>query len=286
MAKSKVKAKRLGAALRQSRESAGLSLRDAAKGVGWDFNRLHRIEKGQGPYNPEEISGLLGLYRVTGDRRDRILATVRSLDEPGWWELAGVTKTMGALADYENDAQKITEWAPLLIPGLLQTMDYARSAIGFDPNLDTADIEARLTVRVRRQQILKGDVEYRVFLGLTALKATVGSREILARQLAALLNIGQQDNITLRVVLPEADARGALLGPFSVLEFDEWQPVVDVENLRGTVFLDTEEHTGIYLGVLSQLNAVALGETESMRLIERLKEEVEGSADEQRVAQV
>src|SRR5690606_1872070 len=197
--------------------SAGLSLRDAAEGVGWDFNRLHRIEKGQGPYNAEEISGLLGLYRVTGDRRERILATVRSLDEPGWWELAGVTSTMGALADYENDAQKITEWAPLLIPGLLQTMDYARSAIGFDPNLDTADIEARLTVRVRRQQILKEEVEYRAYLGLTALRSPVGGRQALARQLAALLKIGQQDNVTLRVVLPDVDAQGALLGPFTAL---------------------------------------------------------------------
>lgn len=262
------KAKGLGAQLRVCREKAGLNLREAAEAVDWDKSTLSRLETGKRKMTVEEVAQLLGVYRVRGAAKDELLATVRTMDEPGWWDqgLQGLPKESLTLAEYEADAAKITNWAPLLIPGLLQTMDYARAwmlATGTDPG----GVELRLTARLRRQQILNTDLNYVAFIGESALRTSVGDAATSARQLAAIREIGKRRNVSIRVVPSVAGPHGGQLGSFVALEFPSAPAVVVVELLRSSVFMDDDRQTGPYLETLSRLARVALGETESARLI-------------------
>jgi transcriptional regulator with XRE-family HTH domain len=262
------KAKGLGAQLRVCREKAGLNLREAAEAVDWDKSTLSRLETGKRKMTVEEVAQLLGVYRVRGAAKDELLATVRTMDEPGWWDqgLQGLPKESLTLAEYEADAAQITNWAPLLIPGLLQTMDYARAwliATGTDPG----GAELRLTARLRRQQILNTGLKYTAFIGEPALRTPVGDAATSARQLAAIREIGKRRNVSIRVVPNGTGPHEGQLGSFVALEFTTAPPVVLVELLRSSVFMDDDRQTGPYLETLSRLTHVALSETESARLI-------------------
>lgn len=271
-----VKDKRLGTELRASREAAGLTLSAAAADLGWDKSKLSRTENGLRTANPDEVATLLGLYKITGERYDRLLATAKTLDEPGWWQqgLPGLPSDSGILADYESEAAKITHWAPLMIPGLLQTMDYSRAWMQADGIPDN-DVEVRLTVRMRRQHVLVSEsVDYVAYLGEAALRTPVGSAPVMTRQLDALLKASRRPNVSIRVVPTGVPTGRGQLGPFFALEFDEWSPVVHVELLRSGIFMDVDELTGPYLETVRHLDGVGLSEDETARMITRVKDEV------------
>jgi transcriptional regulator with XRE-family HTH domain len=170
------KAKGLGAQLRLCREKAGLNVREAAEAIDWDKSTLSRLETGKRNMTVEEVAQLLGVYRVRGQLRDDLLATARTMDEPGWWEqgLWGLPKESATLADYESEAIRITDWAPLLVPGLLQTREYATAWMLAD-GIPVNAVEVRATARIRRQRILDSGVQYRAFVGEAALRAPVGN---------------------------------------------------------------------------------------------------------------
>lgn len=265
------RAKGIGAELRRIRDSVGLSLRSAADQLGWDKARLSRIETGQQNPTVEDVSALLAIYGIIGDEREILLEAVRAVDEPGWWEkVQGMTKESAALADYESEAHELVNWAPLLLPGLLHTLDYAGAVmemygIGHD------DVGLRLGARRERQRAVAGK-PYTAYIGLAALNAKTGGAQVMAAQLRALL--GRED-VIIRVVPQEAAHLGQL-GAFMLLRFPAAPSVVHVELLSSGVFHDTAELTGLYESAVAQIDSVAMSETQSARAIERIRKEMEG----------
>lgn len=266
------RAKGIGAQLRALRDDAGLSLRVAAEAVGWDKGRLSRIETGQQNLTLEDAAALLAILRVTDERREHVLNTVRTADEPGWWERnLGTTAESAALADYESQAVSIADWAPLLIPGLLQTMDYAHAYMEVC-GISSSDIGPRLVVRAQRQRAVEGK-PYTAYIGETALRTVVGSRRVMIAQLDALI---QRAGVSVRVVPASTPAHLGQLGGFLALHFEAAPMVVHVELLKSGVFHDEDELTKPYEQALNQVAGVAHSETESARLIRSIRKEMEG----------
>ncbi|WP_063713764.1 helix-turn-helix domain-containing protein [Amycolatopsis nigrescens] len=268
------KMKSVGAQLRGCRESVGLLLREAAVLVEWDKSKLSRVENGERTINPEEAAHLLGVYRIRAQVREEILRVVRTLDEPGWWgqgqqDLEGLPKETSVLADYESEASRLSNWEPLMVPGLLQTMEYARAFL-LGTGADPAGTDLRLAARFRRQQILNSGVKYVAFLGESALHTPVGDSALMARQLAWIKQTATRPNVLVRVVPTQVGPHGGQRGPFTVLEFPDAQPVVMAELLRSSVFIDEARQIAPYLETLMHLVSVALSETDSARLISRL----------------
>ncbi|HWE90964.1 MAG TPA: helix-turn-helix transcriptional regulator [Pseudonocardiaceae bacterium] len=274
------KAKGLGAELRILRQRAGMTLEDAAKPVDLSKTILSKLETGHRNIAFQEAVGLLALYGVVGEERDRVLTLARSVDDPGWWEVGipGMTRESAALADYEAMATGIVSWAPLLMPGLLQTMDYARAFLGIY-GLPSHVIEARLTARLRRQQTMwRPDVTYTAYVGESALRTVVGGATIMTAQLHALLDAQRRSNITVRVVPPGVGAHLGQLGAFLKLNFPAITSVVHVELLHSGVFHDEPALTDPYVKAVAQLAEVALSATESTRMIATVAHEMEGQA--------
>lgn len=263
--------KGIGAQLRVLREEAHLTVRAAATAVGWDKGRLSRIETGNQIITIEDVAALLAILGVTDERRDQMHALVRN-DEPGWWEKnLGVTKESATLADYESRATEVVSWAPLLIPGLLQTMDYANAFMDLY-GISSDDIGLRLGARARRQRAVSG-TPYAAYLGEPALRTIVGDRRVMAAQLAALID---RDDISVRVVPAAARAHLGQLGAFLLLRFPVAPTVAHVELLSSGVFQDDPRLTAPYETALAQVGSVALGETESASLIVNIRREMEG----------
>lgn len=265
------RAKGIGASLRRLREATGLLLTDAADRLGWDKSRLSRIESGKQNPTVEDVAALLAIYGVTGGEREQLLEAVRSVDEPGWWEkTTGVTKESAALADYESEATELISWAPSVLPGLLQTMDYAAAVMELY-GISQRDIGRRLGVRRERQRNIAGKA-YTAYLSEAALAAMFGGPRVMDAQLGALLD---RDGVTIRVVPAKAAHLGSI-GAFIMLRFPEASTVVHCEMLTTGAFHDTPELTGLYEDAVAQVEAVAMSETESVQAIRRVREELKG----------
>ncbi|MGQ0840611.1 Scr1 family TA system antitoxin-like transcriptional regulator, partial [Actinokineospora sp.] len=125
----KPKAVALGSALRQARLDKGIKLREFAMRIDRDPAMLSRWETGDRLPKPEQVARILTVLDVGNDRYADIMTLVHGTDEPQWvaTTLPEQRQQMSAFLDYEQNATAITEVAPLLIPGLLQTTDYIRT---------------------------------------------------------------------------------------------------------------------------------------------------------------
>lgn len=266
------RARALGAQLRDCRDECGMTVRAAAESVGWDKSTLSRMETGARAPALEEVAQLLGVYRVVGELRDEVLRMARAVDEPGWWEHGnkGLPRSTTALASYEAEATRITDWEPLIIPGLLQTAEYTRSWLLAD-GVERDGVHVRVTARTQRQRILRSRLQYNAFIGESAVRTPVGDCATMARQLAALREAACRSTISVRIVPCDAGPHRGQIGAFHEMEFADAPPVVLVELLRSSLFMDEQWQTMPYSEAAGQLANVALSETESAHLITRMQ---------------
>ncbi|MBP2323444.1 transcriptional regulator with XRE-family HTH domain [Kibdelosporangium banguiense] len=271
------KAKGLGTELRILRERAKKKQADAARALGVSVQVISRLETGNRNISEEEVLVLLTVYEVAiaSPKREQLLMMARTLNDPGWWEhdMPGLTQESATLADYEERARRITSWAPLLIPGLLQTMSYSRAYM-LDDGIAPSEVEGRLTTRLRRQhRLTRSDVQYVAIIGEPALSGL--DPALAAEQYASLLAASARPNISIRVVPIGRLKHAGRLGGFLALELENEEPVVHVELARSGVFLDEPSLTGPYFDTLAGVSEVALSETESSQWISHRKGEME-----------
>jgi hypothetical protein len=206
------------------------------------------------------------------EQRDSLVRRAKSIDEPGWWSrpLPGVPEELGALASYESDANAITDWSINIIPGLLQTYEYAMAYL-VDEGVSREDMEMIWMARLRRQQVLP-KVDYTAFIGEAAIRTPFGGREFLG-QLKHLVDATRR-GIGVRVVREHRPIAPLVLS-WMLLEFPDSPPIAHVELLRGGIFLH-EPEVEPYVNRRSVLHKIALSTAESRDMLKKLIELGEG----------
>lgn len=261
----------IGARLRAIREQrTDLSLEAAARLLAWSPATMSRIENGRRHISTEDVASILTAYRIPSAERDEILAEVRAENASGWWDrpLPGVPAEMGTLASYEADANSLTNWAVSLVPGLLQTEDYAMALmLSQDHPQDVADL--RWVARRRRQKIL-GTVDYRAYINETALRTPFGGPEGHRKQLRHLLH-ARERGISIRVV-PEHLPVGLISHSWLYMTFPHATPVVNVEVAGGGVYLH-DDQAEPYVTLLTRLDHIALSTSESQTMLRSILKE-------------
>src|SRR4051794_31681704 len=127
--------RRLAAELRRLRKEAGLSLENVVEqlGSGWTVSKISRIENRKIGINTKDLRALLDVYNVTDQAfRDQLSEIARRASERGWWQSYGsgvIPSEYANLIGLEEEAATIRNYEPELVPGLLQTADYARAVI-------------------------------------------------------------------------------------------------------------------------------------------------------------
>jgi transcriptional regulator with XRE-family HTH domain len=271
------KAQGLGAELRKIRkERVGRSMASIAEQLGWSESKISRMETGQQPITSEEAASLLAILGVVGDEHAKLMAMARTPNDPAWLDNVrdGLPEESITLATYESEATRLTNWSPLLVPGLLSTLDYSRAFMLAD-RVAEPDIGKRLMARAKRQeQVLGSGVEYRAYIDETVLRFNrVGDDQILRNQLRHLLEVGERDNVTIRLISVNSDGHSGLISPFMMIEFELTPPVVHVELSRSGVFLSNESETAPYRETLAQLSSISMDEADSLRAIEAMLRE-------------
>jgi transcriptional regulator with XRE-family HTH domain len=263
----------IGAQLRAiRRQQTSLSLEAAAELLQWSAPTMSRTENGKRRITAEDVATILATYRVPIEQRNALVARAKAIDEPGWWSrpLPGVSDNTGALASYEAEARTVIDWSINVIPGLLQTYEYAKAyMLDFGESLE--NVESLWMARLRRQQVVPA-VDYTAFIGECALRTSFGGQAF-AGQLRHLLDANKR-GIGIRVV-PAFRPHAALLQSWMLLEFPDSPPIVHVELLRSAVFLHNEE-TDPYVEHHARLQKIAFSITESRDMLKRLIEQLEG----------
>jgi hypothetical protein len=216
------------------------------------------------------VRSLARVYDLPDERRDELLSRASAPVALGWWDRppAGVTSSLGALASYEHEAVRLTDWSPGVIPGLLQTKEYS-IAVMQDWGVPAGDVNARIGARIQRQELLnRRQVDYTAYIGLAALDNRLCGPDDFVRQLRHLVRMSQRDGVTVRVVeKPTSYA----LSSWYLLHFADTGSVVHLEHLRSATFLFDKE-TDAYVDASTRLDRIALCASESRATIEELIE--------------
>ena len=154
-----VRRRRLGREIRILRERSELTLEEAGGRINWSDSKLSRLERGQGVVRWGDISDLLDLYEMAdGPARDALVQLARDANLVGWWQPYSdiLSKDYATYIDLETAATSLRQYQTLVVPGLLQTPDYARSVITDSGALNyrSDEVERRVTLRMERQAVL------------------------------------------------------------------------------------------------------------------------------------
>lgn len=268
------KAQGLGAYLREIRKKrVRRSMLSIAEQLGWSESKISRMETGQQPITSEEAASLLAVLGVVGDEQAKLMAMARTPEDPAWLDNIrdGLPEESITLATYEAEAVRLTNWSPLLVPGLVQTLDYSRAFMLAD-GIPEPEVGKRLHARrTRQEQVLERGVEYCAYIDETVLRFNrVGDDLIRRNQLRHLLDLSERDNVTIRLISVNSDGHSGLIGPFMVIEFELTPPVVHIELSRSGAFFSHESETAPYMDALAQLQSISMEEADSLRAIESM----------------
>jgi len=262
------------AELKRFRDAAGLSQEAVAEQLDWHPTKLMRIETGRTSPHPNDVRLMLEVYGITD--REQILALVklaRDARQRGWWYSYRdvLLNRYDFLIGLESEAASIRNFALAMVPGLLQTEDYARAVTRGGPQeLSPEEVEGRVEVRMARQQILARDDRPQLWaiLDESVIRRVVGGSAVMRAQLEHLAEATEQGRTTIQVVPYGADPHPGLAGPFVIFGFSEpSEPdVVYLETISGNLYLDKPEEARLYATAFDHLRAVALspGDTRAM----------------------
>ncbi|HSL09361.1 MAG TPA: helix-turn-helix transcriptional regulator, partial [Pseudonocardiaceae bacterium] len=240
-----IRSRELGDGLRQAMEQAGLTGKQAAQMLSWSPSFVSLLLSGKRGASEVDIAAFLGVCRVKGPERDRLLALCREQDNPGWLQQHGsrMPKQLVTLIDHENKAVAISAFEVTVVPGLLQTGEYARAVISRIVNVPPDEVDDRVAARLARQSLFSRDrpARFTFYLHESALRLPVGGRAVMAEQLRHLQRMSTRSYLSLRVVPVALGAHAATTGAFRLMEFAEFKPVAYLESETSSLFLEKPE---------------------------------------------
>jgi len=277
--------------LRRLRASAHLGQEEVATTLDWSLSKLIRVEGGTVGISTTDLKALLHLYGVTDEARiAELVELARVARTRGWWTTYKNVRNQGYLnyVGYETSASIIRMAQGLLIPGLLQTEDYAWALTPEYAEGENEVVRDLVELRLERQEQLfnRDRPPTQIYvLDEAAIRRRVGAPkdyDLMPAQLRHLVDHASQPNVTIEVIPFEAGAHFGMQGPFALLAFDgELGDVLYLESVRrGDLTLADQASSPLitrYHEAFEQLRQISLGPEESIKLIKQVAEEMSQS---------
>jgi transcriptional regulator with XRE-family HTH domain len=269
-----VRRRELGALLRALRLERGLTVEQVADRLLCSASKVSRMETGGRGVTPRDIRDLCQFYSVTDEAQARLLDLARGGKEQGWWQSYDLVGEVATYVGLEVEAAATKYYHSTVIPGLLQTADYARAMHKTVlPPLNPERIDELVKVRLKRQEVLERDPPLVVsaIFDEAALHRMVGGAPTMRAQLEQLTALARLPHVTIRVIPYATGAHPAMDSTFRILEFGAQVPdVVYVEGLVGFLYLDRPQDVARYEEIFESLSQIALNPQESMKLIAKI----------------
>ncbi|KAB1145362.1 helix-turn-helix domain-containing protein [Streptomyces luteolifulvus] len=273
-----VRRRKLGAELRALRAGAALTSGEAARLVGWHQSKVSRIETGASGVKPADVRLLLDAYGVTDSQLRELLLVLASSDDGGgrhhWWHAyRGVLPpTYRDFISLESQASAMRTLETSVVPGLLQTPEYAREVTrAAVDGLDDERLDALVEVRLARQDVLRAapPLALSAVLDEAVLRREVGGPGVMARQLARLVESARLPQVRLQVLPFAAGAHIGVTGPFVIFSFSRTSDlnVVVLDHLTSSLYLERKEDVEVYSEAFNALRIHALSPEDSLEYI-------------------
>ncbi|MEV6815483.1 helix-turn-helix transcriptional regulator [Micromonospora sp. NPDC051296] len=277
-----LRAQWLGQQMRQLREERGFTLKQAAEFLERDFSSIARWERAEWPFRRGVVVSLLDLYgEHDGRERNRFIQLAEDAWRTDRWDDDYDELVDASFIDFpwlESRAEQICSWDAMLMPGLMQTRDYAEAVIRNAEGKKATDYSVGkwLQLRLDRQRVLGHDSGLRVaaVIDESVLRRPVGAPTLMLGQLRHLGELLLRSNIDVRILPAGVGLHPGLDGSFVVFNMPRPYPeVAYAEMLGGRRFMESPKSKR-YAVAYDRLREAALDPRESAKLIARIAEDL------------
>jgi transcriptional regulator with XRE-family HTH domain len=266
----------IGNELKRFRTEARLTMSQAAERSGMSQPKIAHLEVGRQAQDPEDIARLLTAYGAPARDIDRLTTLTARADDATWWApwAQVVPDWLRTYVGLEGLAESLFVFEALVIPGLLQTEDYAASVTANAKSVRPDHGERFVRFRMARAARLtdpERPLELHTVITEGALRLAVGTPETRREQLEHLLEMAALPTVTIQVVRPEDGPHSALAGGFALFDFGALvRPVAYAEIKDGAVYLEEDSQVEAYTMVAADLRQVAMSPEQSREFIARM----------------
>lgn len=273
----------LGRRLAALRETAGFTAVQAAKQLRIAQTTVTRMEKAETSLKYATVKTLLEIYGVPQYEIQEFLALLDQATTPGWWQsfrdvLPG---WFGVHVSLETAATDLRGYEPGVIPGLLQTPDYARAVMERGlPRMSPDVLERSVDLRIKRQEILTrkdpAPPQLWVVTDETSLRRPAGNTAVMREQIEHLLDVADLPNVTLQVCPFEAGLHPGAFGPFTIFRFEipELPDIVCTDSLSRAGYSEEKEEVALFREALGQMSVYAFSKQKTKTFLGDIRKEL------------
>ena len=264
-----VQRRRLRAELRLARQEAGLTQETVAEQMDWSLSKIIRIETGAVGISTNDLNALLRLYNIKDPQRVRALISQgREARKQTWWSRyrAVLPPTYFQFIEYETSASIIRDYETIVIPGLLQTEEYATAVtLGDRSKPVSKTIKTLVEVRMKRQELLLGRPGSPLvffILDEAVIYRLMGAKDIRQAQIEKLIRMADRPEVTIEIVPFSVGLHQGVGENFQILEFGETadRDVLYFESVRDQILsYDATEEITTYRELFEDMRRVSLG---------------------------
>lgn len=276
-----VRQRRVARRLRDWRNAHGGTQDEIGKKLGWSGAKLSRYERADQNAGPAEIIAVATILGVSERERDHMVnIAVAAAEQDGWWRTYGPEAVRGNFEDFietEADASTVCNVEVMILPGLLQTTDYADALLRtWLSEPDEELLAKRSQLRQQRQARLDEDepLHLHAIVHEDTLRLPINGTTTMRQQLDHLTERTEQANITLQVLPSDIGAYPGMGTAYHLIYFDnEEAPAVYLDSLTDGHYLEEDADVAAYTLNFERLREVAYNPDESTKLIQQIREE-------------
>ncbi|ALG13123.1 helix-turn-helix domain-containing protein [Kibdelosporangium phytohabitans] len=261
----------VGAELTHFRKQAGLTIAQAAGKSGIGRPKLGHMETGKYTQYPDDVANLMTVYGAPQRDVDRMASLAGSCSGRSWlapWKHL-VPDWFKTFVGLEGLAESEFVFEPMVLPGLLQTEEYAQAITDATGFVRRDQTERFVSFRLTRAKRLTDDVplNLHVVVGEGALRLDVGTPDVREAQLRHVLTLAKLPTVTIQVIRPEDGPHAAMTGRIVVLDFAQAQSIAYSEQVDGAVYVQDQDDVRTYKMAVENLKSVALTPAKSLAWI-------------------
>jgi transcriptional regulator with XRE-family HTH domain len=269
--------RRLRTELRNARMDRELTQDYVAKAMEWSLSKMNRIEQAKSGISVTDLRALLSVYGITDEKQtEELLVLARASRQVPWWRKRYghvASEVFLQLIDFESAASAISQFEPALVPGVLQTDEYASAVLKtFYADESSADrVAALFELRAKRRKLLTSDdaPQFTFIMDESVIRRVVENSSVMTQQFMHLIDVAKLPNVMIQILPFVASVHPGLKGPFKVVEFEDApnETVIFVESARGDFISDDPEEARRYREDFRLIKEKSLSMSESIELL-------------------
>lgn len=274
----------LGRRLQELRRAKGLSAQQVGERLRQAHTTVIRMEQAKVTLKWATVKAMLEIYGVEEAEAEEFLALTDQANEPGWWQSYrdALPSWFAVHVSLENSATHIRGYEPHVVPGLLQTEDYAHDVLRLNRPRPTPDeLKRRVALRMERQALLTRQdpppPQLWILLDETVLRRPAGEPEVMKAQVDRLVEVMDLPNVTLQVLAFAAGLHPGAFAPFTLFRFPmpDFPDIVGTDNLSSAQYSEDREEVALHREVFDRMSAQAMSKGRSREFLLGVRKELE-----------